>query len=86
MDLYWAASDSCRFCYVERWNSEDELRAMLRSRHFSQLIALTELALEFIGCEFKIISETRGLGFAADVQGEAKFPHHLAETGRRKNV
>jgi quinol monooxygenase YgiN len=85
VDLYWATSDSCRLCYVEKWKSEDELRLMLRSRHFSQLIALTELALEFIGCEFKIITETRGLGFAAEVLGETAFPQSV-EHELRKNL
>lgn len=75
MDLYWAASDSYRFCYVERWKSEDELRAMLRSHHFSQLIALTELSPEFIGCEFRVINEIHGLGFAAEALDRA-CPEH----------
>lgn len=82
VDLYWAAADSCRLCYVEKWKSEDELRAMLRSRHFSQLIGLTEMALEFIGCEFKIINETRGLGFAAEVLGDTAYPQAIEHEQR----
>ncbi|MDO8846146.1 MAG: antibiotic biosynthesis monooxygenase [Methylicorpusculum sp.] len=85
VDLYFAASDSCRLCYVERWKSEDELRSMLRSRHFSHLIALTELAYEFVGCEFKVIHEIRGLEFAAEVLGETALPQ-LVEHDVRKNL
>jgi len=73
VELYFAASDSYRLCYVESWKSEDELQSMLRSRHFSQLIALTELAVEFVGLEFRVINEVRGLGFAAEVLKETPF-------------
>lgn len=66
VELYLAAADAYRLCYIETWKSEDELRAMLRSHHFSQLIALTELAPEFIGCEFRVINEIHGLGFATE--------------------
>lgn len=84
VDLYWTTADSNRLSYVEKWKSEDELRAMLRSRHFSQLIALSELALELISCEFKIIHEIRGLGFAAEVLGETALPQST-ESELRKN-
>lgn len=46
---------------------------MLRSRHFGQLIGLAELSMEFIGCEFKVINEIRGLGFAAEVLKETSL-------------
>jgi len=42
----------------------------IRSHHFSQLIALTELAPAFIGCEFRVINEIYGLGFAAEALGK----------------
>lgn len=73
VELYCAVSDAYRLCYVEKWKSDDELQSMLRSRHFSQLIALTELAVEFVGLEFRVISEVRGLGFAAEVLKETPF-------------
>lgn len=84
VDLYLAVSNAYCLSYVERWKSEDELQSMLRSRHFSQLIALTELAPEFIGCEFRIINEIRGLGYAAEVLGDPPYPFHLAEDAREK--
>lgn len=67
-ELFVAASPPCCLCYVETWKSEDELRQMLRSQHFSQLIALMELASEAPTCEFRVIAETRGLEFAAQVR------------------
>ncbi|MGZ8137068.1 MAG: putative quinol monooxygenase, partial [Methylococcaceae bacterium] len=39
VELFVAASDPRCLCYVETWKSENELRQMIRSQHFSQLIA-----------------------------------------------
>lgn len=86
VDLYFAVSDANCLSYVERWKSEDEFQSMLRSRHFSQLIALTELAPEFIGCEFIVIAEIRGLGFAAEVLEKNQHFHDFTETVRKKNT
>lgn len=85
VDLYLAVSNAYCLSYVERWKSEDEFQSMLRSRHFSQLIALTELALEFIACEFRVINEIRGLGYAAEVLGDPPYPFQLLEDDSRKN-
>lgn len=84
-ELLLASSDSCRLFYIERWKSEDEFRSMLRSHHFTQLIALAELALEFIGCEFIVITEIRGLGFAAEILEKTNRFQQLAEDGMRNN-
>jgi quinol monooxygenase YgiN len=67
-ELFVAAYAPCCLCYVETWKSEDEIRQMIRSQHFSQLIALMELASEAPTCEFRVIAETRGLEFAAQVR------------------
>jgi quinol monooxygenase YgiN len=67
-ELFVAASDPWCLRYIETWRSEDELRQMIRSQHFSQLIALMELASEAPECEFRVIEETRGLEFAAQVR------------------
>jgi quinol monooxygenase YgiN len=67
-ELFVAASDPWCLRYIETWKSEDELRQMIRSQHFSQLIALMELASEAPACEFRVIEETRGLEFAAQVR------------------
>lgn len=67
-ELFVAAYDPACLCYVEKWTSEDALRQMIRSRHFSKLIALMELASEPPNCEFRVIAESRGLEFAAQVR------------------
>jgi quinol monooxygenase YgiN len=67
-ELFVAASAPCCLCYVETWKSENELRQMIRSQHFSQLIALMELASKAPAIEFRGITETRGLEFAAEVR------------------
>lgn len=86
VELYAPVSDAYSLSYVERWKSEDELRSMLCSRHFSQLIALTELAPEFIGCEFRVITEIRGLGYAADVRGDGLYPIQLTDDDAPENL
>ncbi|MGR8935761.1 MAG: putative quinol monooxygenase [Gammaproteobacteria bacterium] len=67
-ELLVAVSDPCCFRYIETWKSEEELRQMIRSRHFSRLVALMELASEAPACEFRVIAETRGLEFAAQIR------------------
>lgn len=67
-ELFLAAAEPRCLRYVEAWKSEDELRQMIRSQHFSRLIALMELASEAPDCEFRVIMETRGLEFAAQVR------------------
>jgi quinol monooxygenase YgiN len=67
-ELFVAASDPRCLRYIETWKSEDELRQMIRSQHFSKLIALMELASEAPACEFRVIEETRGLEFAEQVR------------------
>lgn len=67
-ELFVAASDPRCLRYIEIWKSEDELRQMIRSQHFSQLIALMELASEAPACEFRVIKAISGLEFAANVR------------------
>jgi quinol monooxygenase YgiN len=67
-ELFVAAFDPRCLRYIETWKSEDELRQMIRSQHFSQLIALMELASEAPACEFRVINATSGLEFAAQVR------------------
>lgn len=72
--LFVAVGDSNCVCYVETWESEDALRRMVASRHFSQLAALMELAAEPPECRFRVIAETRGLEFAAEVREGLDHP------------
>lgn len=79
--LFVAVGDSNRVCYVETWESEDVLRRMIASRHFSQLAALMELAVEPPECEFRFIAETRGLEFATQVRQDLECSPTDAKAG-----
>lgn len=85
VELFVAASDPGCLCYVETWKSEAELRQMIRSRHFSQLIALMECASKAPTCEFRIIEQTYGLELAAQVRAHRAAEQRLAP-GRRPSV
>ena len=69
--LFVADGDPRCVCYVEAWESEEALRRMIQSPHFSQLAALMELGSEAPDCEFRLITETRGLEFPASVRASA---------------
>lgn len=58
-------------CYSEIWESENRLRSMIASNHFSQLASLMELASEPPDCQFRFISKTQGLEFAEQVRSSA---------------
>lgn len=73
--LFVAVDESRSLCYVETWESEEALRRMIRSSHFSQLAALMELGAEAPECEFRLITETRGLEFPMMVR------NHLDNAG-----
>jgi predicted acylesterase/phospholipase RssA/quinol monooxygenase YgiN len=75
--LFVAAENPRCLCYVETWASDEDVRRMIRSPHFSQLAALMELASEAPECEFRVIAETHGLEFPARVRDR---PDALAET------
>jgi quinol monooxygenase YgiN len=55
--------------YYETWESEIALQRMVTSRHFSQLASLMELSVEPPECQFRFITDIRGLEFAAQIRG-----------------
>lgn len=69
VEVYKNLAQPHYLCYDEVWESEQELRQMIASHHFSQLAALMELSCEPPSCEFRFISQTYGLGFAEQVRG-----------------
>ena len=69
VEVYKNVTQPRCLCYDEVWESEQELRRMIASHHFSQLAALMELSSEPPCCEFRFISQTYGLGFAELVRG-----------------
>ena len=65
-----------RFYYSEAWDTEENLRSMLRSERFTQLVALMEMAVEPPSLDFRTITETQGLEFARQarqVQNQGVF-------------
>ena len=57
-----------RFYYSEAWDTEENLRSMLRSERFTQLVALMEMAVEPPSLDFRTIAETQGLEFALEAR------------------
>jgi len=53
--------------YCERWPTELELRDRVRSRHFSHLIAVLEVAAAPPRIEIEFVSNTLGLEYIGDV-------------------
>lgn len=59
--------------YQETWDSEEALRGMIASHHFSQLASLMELSIEPPKCEFRFISDVHGLEFASKVRNCSEY-------------
>lgn len=62
--LFTESEDSQRLCYSELWDTEENLRSMLRSERFTHLVELMEMSAEPPALDFRTISETHGLEFA----------------------
>jgi len=56
------------FWYVEDWKDTAALEIELRTDRFSRLLALLETSDEFPALEFRLVSETRGLDYVAEVR------------------
>ncbi len=62
--LFTESCDPRCLCYVEAWDTEDNLRSMLCSEHFTRLVELMETATEPPMLDFRTITAIRGLEFA----------------------
>ena len=62
--VFTESSDPRRLYYSEAWDTEENLRSMLRSERFTHLVELMELAAEPPSLAFWSISETQGVEFA----------------------
>lgn len=58
------SNDPRRLYYTESWDTEDNLRSMLRSKRFTHLMELMEMAAEPPSLGFRTIAEIQGLEFA----------------------
>lgn len=54
--------------YTEEWLTEEDLRQHVRSDIFGHLVTLMDGATEPPRIEFKLVHETRGLDFVAEVR------------------
>ncbi|WP_404360981.1 putative quinol monooxygenase [Methylotuvimicrobium sp. KM1] len=68
VEVYKTVGFPCRIGYQETWATEEALRSMIASHHFSQLASLMELSIEPPKCEFRFISVIHGLEFASKVR------------------
>ncbi len=62
--LFTESGDSRRLYYSELWDTEDNLRSMLRSERFTRLVELMEMSTDPPSLDFRTIAETHGLEFA----------------------
>jgi quinol monooxygenase YgiN len=66
--LFTDSHDPQTLCYTEGWDTEDNLRSMLCSEHFTRLAELMETAVEPPRLDFRTITAIRGLEFAWQVR------------------
>ena len=74
--VFTESSDPRRLYYSEAWDTEENLRSMLRSGRFTHLVELMEMAVEPPSLDFRTITETQGLEFARQarqVQNQGAF-------------
>ena len=62
--LFTENHDPRSFCYIEAWDTEEDLRLMLCSEHFTRLVELMETATEPPMLDFRTVTAIRGLEFA----------------------
>ncbi|MFO7902666.1 MAG: putative quinol monooxygenase [Planctomycetota bacterium] len=59
-------------CYVEDWETEEDLRRHIRSRDYRKFLALMDLSSEPPDLKFQRVSETLGIEYLARVRLETK--------------
>ena len=68
-------NDDRRIEYVEEWGDAGDLQGEFGSERFTHLLELLEVAAEPPVVEFRIVSETHGLGYVAAARRDAKPVH-----------
>jgi quinol monooxygenase YgiN len=71
-NLYQLAGEKTALCYVEHWQTADDLEHQMRSRRYTQLLALMETAVEKPSMEFHTVSRTQGLDYLQAVRNGGK--------------
>lgn len=55
-------------CFVEHWQTTDDLEYQMRSNRYAHLLALMEMAVERPSMEFHTVSRTQGLDYLQAVR------------------
>ena len=61
--LYQQVENQTELCYVEDWQTADDLETQIRSNRYTRLLALMETAAELPSLEFHTVSRTQGLDY-----------------------
>jgi quinol monooxygenase YgiN len=72
--LFTESHNGENVCYIEAWDTEENLCAMLRSEHFTRLVELMEMAIEPPRLVFLTITAIRGLEFVWQVRHDHDEP------------
>lgn len=70
--LFADSRDPRILCYIEMWDTEENLGLMLCSEHFTRLAELMETAVEPPTLDFRTITAIRGLEFAQQARHSHK--------------
>ena len=70
--LYQQVGNETSICYVENWQTTDDLECQIRSNRYTQLLALMETAIEQPSMEFNTVSRTQGLDYLQAVRSGTK--------------
>jgi quinol monooxygenase YgiN len=66
--LYVRADNPDAICYVEEWQTPDELNQQIRSSHYAQLISVMEEAAEPPDFRVSWVSDVKGLEYLSAVK------------------
>jgi quinol monooxygenase YgiN len=69
--LYHQVGNETLLCYVEDWQTTEDLERQIRSNRYTQLLALMETAIEMPSMEFRTVSQTQGLEYLQAVRSSA---------------
>jgi len=65
---YIDAQNENRLCYVEEWQTEEDLKRHIRSDDYRKLLALIDLATEPPDLKFHMVSDTLGMEYLIRVR------------------
>jgi quinol monooxygenase YgiN len=69
--LYQQVGIETSLCFVEDWQTTEDLERQICSDRYSQLLALMETAVELPSLVFHTVSQTQGLDYLKSVRNRA---------------